>query len=212
MTLVALMGVVVVNNAQAQDTVVISGNVMFLSMTNATLTGGFFSKNPALRGLISISYSDFSFSVMRNSDLLDPTSSANVFVLLSSYTKTWGKWSLEMTGEIDVFDKVKDLNLISPYLTIARRGVIDMDVLVGYARTISENVYLLRGSVSKSYQGFTFRAYAWYLDWETDKVSFAGEISKNVSPQLKVSVFGHLNNVNLDGGNLFGVIRVGYSF
>jgi hypothetical protein len=197
-----------------KESVKLSGSVTFMSMTNSTLTGGFFSQNPAIRGMVSASYRDFSLSLMRNSDLLDPTTGANVFAFLPSYTKTWGNWSLDATVEVDVFDYTKDLNLIAPELTISRKGVVDADLFLGYARTFTsgQNIYIARGSVSKSYQGFTFRAYAWYVNWGEDKVSFAGEISKEIVPKLRVSVFGHLNNVNVPDSKVFGAVRVGYSF
>jgi hypothetical protein len=220
MTLVALMGVVAVNNANAQDSVnrresvKLSGNVMFKSMSNSTLTGGFFSQNPAVGATITASYRKVAFTFSRNCDLLDPTTGANVFAFLPSYTKTWGKWSLNTTIEVDFFDQVKDLNLVAPELIIARKGAVDMDLFVGYARTFTskQDIYIVRHTVSKTYQGFTFRAYAWYVNWGADKVSFAGEISKEIAPKLRVSVFGHLNNVNLDDGKSFGAVRIWYSF
>ncbi|MDR3168525.1 MAG: hypothetical protein LBU27_01875 [Candidatus Peribacteria bacterium] len=221
MTLVALMGVVAVNNVNAQDSVnvrceavKISGNVMFKSMSNSTLTGGFFSQNPAVSATITASYRDVAFTFSRNCDLFDPTTGANVFAFLPSYTKTWGKWSLNTTIEVYFFDQVKDLHLIAPEITIARKGVVDVDLFVCYARTFTskQDIYIVRPTVSKSYQGFTFRAYAWYVNWGIDKVSFAGEISKEIVPKLRMSVFGHLNNVNLSDDEFFGAVRVGYSF
>jgi hypothetical protein len=201
-------------NEMSKPKVKVSGSVSFLSMTNSTLTGGYFSQNPALRGIITVSYKDFSFTVMRNSDLLDPTSGANVFAFIPEYSKRWGKYSLTASIEVDQFDHTKELNLIAPSVAVARKGAVDVDVLLCYARTFTSNedIYIARGSVAKSYQGFTFRAYAWYVNWGGDKVSFAGEISKEVFPNVKVSVFGHLNNVNTSESKVFGAIRIGYNF
>ncbi|MDR0649993.1 MAG: hypothetical protein LBG59_00880 [Candidatus Peribacteria bacterium] len=221
MTLVALMGVVATNNANAQDNVNVgrepvklSGNVMFMSMTNSTLTGGFFSQNPALRGMVTASYRDFSFTMMRNSDLLDATTGANVFAFLPSYTKVWGNWSFDAAVEVDVFDYTKDLNLIAPEVTITRKGVVNIDLFLCYARTFTsqQDIYIVRPTVSKTYQGFTFRVYAWYVKWGNDRISFAGEISKEIVPKLRVSVFMHFNNVNLSDRKEFGAVRLGYSF
>ncbi|MDR0608002.1 MAG: hypothetical protein LBG52_06795 [Candidatus Peribacteria bacterium] len=221
MTLVALMGVVAANNANAQDSVNVgrkpvklSGNVMFMSMTNSASTGGCFSQNPALCGMVTASYRDFSFTMMRNSDLLDATTGANVFAFRPSYTKFWGKWSMNTTIDVKFFDQMKDLNFIAPELTIVRKGVVNADLFLCYARTFTsqQDIYIVRPTVSKTYQGFTFRAYAWYVKWGNDRISFAGEISKEIAPKLRVSIFGHLNNVNLSDRKEFGVVRIGYSF
>ncbi|MDR0860751.1 MAG: hypothetical protein LBO09_07450 [Candidatus Peribacteria bacterium] len=212
--LISVVSVNAQDSVNVKESVKISGNVTFKSMSNSTLTGGFFSQNPALSAGITASYKDVSFTISRNSDLLDPTTGANVFAFLPSYTKTLEKWSVNATVEADFFDQTKDINLIAPELTIARKGVVDADVFLCYARTLTSNqdIYIARGSVSKTYQGFTFRAYAWYVNWGTNKISFAGEISKEVFPKVKVSVFGHLNNVNLPERKEFGAVRIGYSF
>ncbi|MDR2540259.1 MAG: hypothetical protein LBD11_00305 [Candidatus Peribacteria bacterium] len=217
---VAMLVSVVAVNAQndsvnvVKESVKISGNITFKSMSNSTLTGGFFSQNPALSATITASYRNASLAISRNSDLLDPTTGANVFAFLPSYTKTFGKYAVNTTIEVDFFDQTKDINLIAPELTISRKGVVEVDLFLCYARTFTshQDIYIARGSVSKSYQGFTFRAYAWYVNWGVDKISFAGEISKEIAPKLRVSVFGHLNNVNLPTGSEFGAVRIGYSF
>ena len=201
-------------SAQTKETVRINGSVTLLSMTNSTLTGGAFSEKPAVRGIVSASYKNFSFILLRNSDLVDQTSGANLFGFMPGYTKIWGKWSVNGTLDVEFFDHVKELNLAAPELTILHKGIVETEVFMGYARTFTskQNIYIVRPSVAKCYQGFTFRAYAWYVKWGQDKISFAGEISKQVAPQWKVSVFGHLNNVNLSESKTFGAVRGTYAF
>jgi len=209
-----------------RDTVKISANLTLKSMSNSLLTGGFFSQNPALALAVTASYRDFSFTLVRNSDLLDPATGANLFCFFPSYTKTWGRWSLNLIVEVDFFDQMKELDLFAPELTIARKGVVDADLFLCYARTFTSqrDIYIARGSVSKSYQGFTFGLYAWYVDWAKSPedplfaiesrnwVSLAGEISKEITSNWRVSVFGHFNKVKLLEHQEFGAIRIGYSF
>lgn len=210
--LVSVLCSVVVANAQESSKIDLSGNVTFLSMTNSTLTGGYFSENPALRACVSASYKNFSVSVMRNSDLGDPKSGANLFALSPSWDQTFGKYNVSVTMEFDFFDHETSMNMVAPYVSIKRKGFVDVELMAAYAAMFQGgdlNVQML--AVSKNYSGFTFKAYAWNVNWGNNKQNAALEISKSLHDNFKVSVYGHLNDFRRKA-SCFGAVRLVYSF
>ena len=208
----SMFGVV---RAQVEHEVKLSGNVTLLSMTNSTLSGGYFSQNPALRGIVSASYKDFSLMIMRNSDLADSESGANLFALSPSWSHSFGKYDVMVATEFDLFDYETSMNMVAPYVTVERNGLINFEVMVAYATMFKGgdlNIQML--AVSKNYAGYMFKFYVWNVNWGSNKQNTALEISRNVSDHVKMSVYGHLNDIFERNGDMsyFGAIRVGYSF
>ena len=211
-SLISLVCVLVANAQESKPVVAVTGNVTFLSMTNSTFTGGKFGDNPALRGSVVASYKGVGVAAMRNSDLLDRTTSANFFALGPSYSGSLGKFDLHATLECYFFDDIPEMNMVAPYVIASYGGVVNIETMVCYAQFFESkellDVQML--AISKDYQGFTFKAYAWNVNWGGNKKNAVLEISKRLN-HFKVSIFGHVNDLTREV-SYFGAIRVGYSF
>jgi len=199
-----------------KSSVKLSGSLAFLSMTNSTFTGGYFSVNPAIRGVVTASYKDFGFTVMRNSDLLDNKTEANLFAIIPSYSKTFGKskhkFNVFAAVEFDFFDHTKEINLMAPYVILSYKGVVNVETMLCYGKVFAGgdlNIQML--AISKDYQGFTFKAYVWNVNWGGNKQNCALEISKQIGNHFKVSVYGHLNDLSRKV-SCFGAVKIGFSF
>lgn len=215
--LVALVVITISLHAQSEtkEKINFSGSITLSSQTNSLFTGGRFSDKPALNARISANYRNFTMTFARNSDLLDSKSGANLFVFSPSYSKTWGKYNLYLATELNVFDHVKTFNLIAPYAVIGKRGFIDTDLMAGYARTFQDgdNIWLARFGVGKKLNnGYSFKLYAWVVDWGGVNYSLAGEVAKEIAPKVKLAVYYHLNNFTAENHQEFGAIRLSYSF
>lgn len=215
--LVALLTIVSILHAQneTKEKINISGSITFMTQTNSLFTGGRFSDKPALNARITASYENFAFGVSRNSDLLDSKSGANVFAITQSYSRSWGKYNLYTAVEVDMFDYVKELNLIAPYFVVSRSGSWNTELMAGYARTFQngDNIWLARLGVGKSISnGYSFKLYAWAVDWGGVNYSLAGEVSKEIVPKVKLGVYCHFNNFTSENHQEFGAIRLTYNF
>lgn len=207
--------IMTIASATAQsDSVKLSGSLTFLTRTNSTFTGGQFSVNPALRLALTASYKDFSFTAMRNSDLLDPSTGGNLVALTPAYAKSYGKMNLLVAAELDLFDVTKEINLIAPYFVVGyNQASASVNVMGAYARLLQGgNIWVGSIIIGKSFQGYDFRVYGWAMDWNGPIFSLAGEISKQIAPHVKASVFYHLNDFTSQNHKEFGAVRVGYSF
>ncbi|MDR0282692.1 MAG: hypothetical protein LBI53_05375 [Candidatus Peribacteria bacterium] len=223
LVMVVAMACLFVAHAQAtdsvsvvKDSVKLSGNLTFLSMTNSLFTGGYFSVNPAICGSVDLSYKGFGINVMRNSDLLDHKSGANVFAFTPTYSKTFGKskhkFNVFVAAEIDFQDYVRELNLVAPYTTLSYRGVVNIEAMFAYVKFLEGgDANIQRLAISKEYQGFTFKAYFWNVNWGGSKQNCALEISKQFGDHFRVSVYGHLNDLSRKV-SCFGAVRIGVSF
>ena len=210
--LVSMVFALSINAQVEKDSVKVSGSVTFLSLTNSTLSGGYFSPNPSVRASISASYQNFAISVMRSSDLLDYKSGGNFFAISPNYAKTFGRFDAFVAVELDIFDHDRAMNLAAPYTVLSYNGVVHVETMLAYATLFQGgdiNIQML--AISKSYIGLTFKAYVWNVNWNGNKKDAALEISKPLNDHFKLSVFGHLNDLSRDI-SMFGAVRVGYSF
>ena len=198
----------------AQDKVKMSGQVMLLSATNSNLTGGYYSLTPGIRGQVTASYRGFAFTAMRNSDLQNSTSLANINVFVSAYTRMFGTYAVTLSAETYLFDHRSDLDLIAPGLTLSKKGVVDVEILALYGACFEGgDVLSQRLSISKEYAGYTFKLTGWNVEWITHRMAFAAEISTKLTDRFRLSVSGNLNHiVDTDTTQKFGVVRIGYSF
>lgn len=214
--LVVLLAIVGILQGQNEESMRVSGSLTFMTQTNSLFTGGRFSDKPALNATVELGYKDFGFALSRNSDLVDPNSGANVLALTPYYSKTWDKYSMRMAMELDAFDYTKELNLMAPYVVLSKKGsLLDLNLMAAYAYTFryADNVYVVRLSVAKTLpKEYTIKLYAWGMDWNGGSYSIAGELEKSFSPNIKMNVFYHLNNVKSANHQEFGTIRVSYSF
>ena len=202
-------------NAQSQrERVKMSGQVMLMSATNSNLTGGYYSLSPAIRGQVTASYRGFALTAMRNSDLLNWESAANLTVLAPAYTRSFGAFAMTVSAETYIFDQRSDLDLIAPALLLARKGVVDVDVLALYGASFKgKNVFTQRLSISKDYAGFTFKLTGWNVYWNTHRAALAAEISTKLTDRFRFTVIGNLNHVfDTETTQKFGVVRISYSF
>jgi hypothetical protein len=202
-------------NPQIQrERVKMSGQVMLMSATNSNLTGGYYSLAPAIRGQVTASYRNFAFTAMRNSDLLNPESAANLTVLAPAYARTFGAFTMTFSAETYLFDHRRDLDLISPSFTLSRKGVVNVEALVLYGASFEgKDVFSQRLSISKDYAGFTFKLTGWNVYWGTHRTACAAEISTKLTDHFRFTVIGNLNYIyDDDKTQKFGVVRIGYAF
>jgi hypothetical protein len=187
---------------------------MLSSATNSNLTGGYFSLAPGMRGQVTAAYCGFAFTAMRNSDLKDPASAANLTVLIPAYTKTFGAFAMTVSAETYFFDQRRDLDLIAPALTFVKKGAVNMELLVLYGASFEGNdVFSQRFAISKEYAGYTFKLTGWNVDWVTHRQALAAEVSTKLTDRFRFTVIGNLHhNYDLDVTQKFGVVRIGYSF
>lgn len=200
----------------AQEAVKLSGALTFMTQTNSLFTGGRFSENPALNASINVGYKGFSLMVGRNSDLLDSKSGANLFAISPSYSKGFGRYNVYFALELDLQDYVKDLDLIAPYIVISRKGaIVDLNLIGAYARPLQDgsNIWIGRLGVEKKLgKGYSAKLYCWAVDWGGLNYSLAGEVSKEITQNMSLSLYYHLNNFTSDKKQEFGVVRLNYSF
>jgi len=196
------------------ERVKMSGQIMLSSATNSNLTGGYFSLNPGVKGQITASYREFSLTAVRNSDLLNPATPANLTAFVPAYTRTFGDFAMTLSAETYIFDQRRDLNLIAPGIALSRKGIVNVEVLVLYGASFEgDNLFSQRLAVSKDYAGYTFKLAGWNVNWGTHRAAFAAEISKKLSDRFRLTVIGNLNHIyDLDTTQKFGVVRIGYSF
>ena len=197
-----------------RERVKMSGQVMLMSATNSNLTGGYYSLAPAVRGQVTASYRGFSFTAMRNSDLLNSESIANVTVLAPTYTRPFGIYALTLSVETYIFDRRRDLDLIAPSLMFVRKGAVNVDALVLYGASFEgTDAFTQRLSISKDYAGYTFRLTGWNVYWGTHRAALAAEISTKLTEHFRFTVIGNLNHIfDTETTQKFGVVRIGYSF
>jgi len=202
-------------NAQLQtERVKMSGQIMLSSATNSNLTGGYFSLNPGVKGQISASYRGFTLTAIRNSDLLDLKTPANLTAFVPAYTRTFGDFAMTLSAETYFFDQRRDLDLIAPGLTVGRKGVVNVEALVLYGASFEgNNLFSGRLAISKDYAGYTFKLTGWNVNWGTHRIAFAAEISTKLFDRFRLTVIGNLNHIyDSDTTQKFGVVRIGYSF
>jgi len=202
-------------NSQSQkERVKMSGQVMLMSATNSNLTGGYYSLSPAARGQVTASYRGFMLTAMRNSDLLNSASPANLTVLAPAYTRTFRAYAITLSAETYLFDQRRDLDLIAPALALARKGAVNVEILVLYGVSFEgEDAFSQRLAISKDYAGYTFKLTGWNVYWVTHRMAFAAEISTKLTDRFRVTVIGNLNHIfDTDTTQKFGVVRIGYSF
>jgi len=198
----------------AEKRVKLSGQAMLSSATNSNLTGGFFSLAPGARGQATASYSGFAFTAMRNSDLKDPASAANLTVLVPAYTQRLGTCAITFSAETYFFDQRSDLDVIVPGLTLSRKGAVDVELLVLYGSFYEGgNIFTQRLAISKEYADYTFKLTGWNVNWGTHRMALAVEFSKRLTDRFRFAVMGNLNHIyDTDTTQKFGVVRIGYSF
>jgi len=205
-------------SVMAQDSVgervKMSGQAMLMSSTNSNLTGGYYSLSPAVRGQVTASYRGFAATAMRNSDLQNQASLANLNVLILSHTRTFGRYVMTLSAETYLFDHYHNLDLFSPGLLLARKGAIDVEILALYGACFEGGeVFSQRLAISKEYAGYTFKITGWNVNWVTHRMAIAAEISTKLSDRFRLSVIGNINHIyDDDTTQKFGVVRVGYSF
>lgn len=200
---------------QNVNAIKVSGSLTFATQTNSLFTGGRFSDKPALNANLTATYKNFAFGVSRNSDLLDSKSGANLFAFSPSFSKSWGKYHLYTAVEVNLFDYVKEFNLVAPYFVMSRSGFLHTNLMGGYARTFNgTDVWLARCGLGKNFSnGYAVNLYGWVVDWGGVNYSLAGEISKSLSKNVNLLVYYHLNNfTNKDQHQEFGAIRIRYKF
>jgi len=203
--------------APAKERTKLSGQVIFMSSTNSSVTGGFFSQTPAIRGMITASKSGFAFAAGRNSDLIDPKSNANVTIIIPSYTKAFGNFSAMVAVETYLFDQNIALDIISPALTLARKGVVSVELFAIYGYAFQgadyDNMYSQRLAISTDYAGYTFKLTGWNAHWGSHRQALALEVSTKLTERIRLFVSGNLNhNYDADNTQKFGVVRLAYSF
>ena len=196
------------------ERVKMSGQVMLSSATNSNLTGGYFSLAPGVRGQATASYRGFAFTTIRNSDLKDPSSAANLIVLVPAYTQTFGTFAMTFSSEAYFFDQRHDLDVIVPGLTLSNKGVVNLELLVLYGAFYEGGyIFTQRLAISKDYAGYTFKLTGWNVDWGTHRMAGAAEVSTKLSDRFRLTIMGNLNhNFDMDATQKFGVVRIGYSF
>jgi hypothetical protein len=202
------------NTQLPREQVKMSGQVMLMTATNSNLTGGYYSLSPAIRGQVTASYRGFALTAMRNSDLQNWESAANLTVIAPAYTRAFGAFAMTFSAETYIFDQRRDLSLIAPGFLLVRKGVVDVDVLALYGASFKgKNVFTQRLSVSKDYAGYTFRLTGWNVYWNTHRAALAAEISTKLTDRIRFTVIGNLNYIfDTETTQKFGVVRLGYSF
>jgi len=193
-----------------------SGQVMLLSATNSTFTGGYFSLSPAARGQATASYRGFAFTAVRNSDLLDQASLANANILIPAYSSTFGAFTMTLATETYLFDRHHNFDMVAPTVTFLRKGKINVEAFVVYAFIMENenaNIFSQRLAISKDYAGFTFKLTGWNVDWGTHRMAFSAEISAKINDHLRLTVMSNLNyNYATEITQKFGVVRLAYAF
>jgi len=212
-----MMRLLAQEEASPKERAKLSGQVIFLSSTNSSVTGGFFSQTPAIRGMFTASKSGFAISAGRNSDLIDPKSNANVNIIVPSYIKTFGIFSAMASVETYLFDQNIEIDIICPALTLALKGVVNLELFVVYGFAFQsadyDNMYAQRLAISKDYAGYTFKLTGWNTYWGSHRHALALEISKGLTERLRLFVSGNFNhNYDANKTQKFGVVRLAYSF
>jgi hypothetical protein len=192
----------------------LSGQVMLMSATNSNLTGGYYSLSPAVRGQVTASYRYFAFTVMRNSDLLDAKTPANLTFLAPTYARTFGAYTMTLTAETYLFDQRRDLDLTAPSLSLIRKGAVNLEALVLYGFSYEgKDAFSQRFAISKDYAGYTFKLTGWNVYWGTHRAALAAEISTKLTDRFRLTVIGNLNHIyDTETTQKFGVVRIAYAF
>ena len=194
-----------------------SGQVIFMSSTNSSLSGGYFNDKPAIRGLITASKGGFSFTGGRNSDLIEPKSAANVCIFIPSYTMTFGNFSANFATEVHFFDQRIDLDIIAPATTLTLRGAVTFELFFIYGWAFQHkdyaDIFTQRLAISRDYAGFTFKLTGWNVYLGTHRNAVAFEVSTKLTEKMRLSVSANLNhNYGTDVTQKYGVVRLAYLF
>lgn len=197
-----------------RERVKLSGQVMLMSATNSNLTGGYYSLSPAVRGQVTASYRNFALTAMRNSDLINWESAANITLIAPAYSRVFGAFVMTVSAETYLFDQRSDLSLIAPGVLVLRKGVVNVDANVLYGIGFNgKNVFSQRLSISKDYAGYTFKLTGWNVYWNTHRTALAVEVSTKLTDRVRFTVIGNLNRIiDTKTTQKFGVVRIGYSF
>lgn len=205
-----------VEETQKKETVRLNGTVNFSTQAVSPLLGSVLSPNPQLSAELRSYYKGFGVSLYRSSDLLDSKSMANFFSFAPNYYKSFGQqWSLYSALHFEFYDKVKQANLVAPYIILSKKGWINTDVFLGYGHFFegSDLVGTIIG-LSKTLEGITLKIssadiYMINSGWNC---SVIGEISKEIFPKMTLGMAYNYLNFNTPQKMGCGVVKLGYRF
>jgi hypothetical protein len=129
----------------------------------------------------------------------------------------FGDFSAIFSIETYLFDHNFAMDIISPALTLARKGAINIELFVIYGYAFHgadyDNMNSQRLAISKDYAGYTFKLTGWNANWGSHRQALAFEISTKLTERIRLFISGNLNhNYNANKTQKFGVVRLAYSF